>query len=172
MKLVIKLLLTLSIMLIASVASADVIGVYNDDAGTNCTLNPGFTSNAAVLHKMTLGTVAANFKIVLPPGSSFFSFSTPFSPLPGVTPEGNISVQYGGCLTGTIVVGHIVAILAAGTIQVLPADGGIGYIQSIRCDLTSRYVYPSNAGVGQNGDCDTSVSTEASTWGSVKALYR
>ncbi len=166
------LLLTLFVVMIASVASADVIGVYSDDFGTNCNLASGFNPNGAVIHKMTLGTVAANFKIVLTAGSTFFSFTTPFSPLPGVTPEGNISVQYGGCLTGTIVVGHIVAILAPGIIQVLPADGGIGYIQSIKCDLTSRYVYASNGGVGQDGDCDTSVATEPSTWGSVKALYR
>jgi len=163
--------LTLAIMTIASVASADVIGVYNDANGVNCNFAPGFNPYGTVIHWSSVGSVGANFKIVLPAGSTLFSFLTNF---PGPVPisEGNISVAYSGCLAGQIVVGTIVAILAPGTIQVLPIDGGIGYVESTKCDLTSRYVYPSNGGVGQAGGCNTYVSVEASTWGRVKSLYR
>src|SRR6187397_1389451 len=141
--------LTLAIMTIASVASADVIGVYSDVGGVNCNLAPGFNPNVYVIHWSSVGSVGANFKIVLPAGSTLFSFLTNF---PGPVPisEGNISVAYSGCLAGQIVVGTIVAILAPGTIQVLPIDGG----------------------VGQAGGCNTYVSVEASTWGRVKSLYR
>ena len=165
------LLTILIIALGASVASADVIGVFTDANGYSCQLAPGFTTTATVMHKFTTGSVGSNFKLILPAGSVLFAFQTVFNqPVP--IDQGNISVQYGQCLTGHIAIGFIVAVLQVGVIHVAPSDNGIGYVESITCSGASRFVYPATAGVGTIEGCYQPLATEATTWGSVKALYR
>jgi hypothetical protein len=99
---------------------ADVIMVYSDCTGASCSLAPGFTSTAAVMHRFATGAVASRFKISLPPGSSFFSFATSFVPVGNV----ETGIQgYGQCLSGSFCIGNLVAILAPGAICIYPAVG-------------------------------------------------
>lgn len=165
------LLLMVAVLMISSVAMADHIGVYTDGTATACLLAPGFTSTATVVQKFSTGSSAARFKVVLPAGSSFFSFSTPYTTSGGLTTD--LSVGYSPCLSGSFVVGQIVAILTPGTISVAASD-----LQSnifwLDCDFIQHNGTGGHATVGASGnpqDCGE-VATEPSTWGQVKALYR
>jgi hypothetical protein len=162
------LLLMVAVLMISSVAMADHLGVYADCSGASCSLAPGFTSTAAVVHKFTLGATGVRFKVTLPAGSSFFSFSTPYTPVGSMTSD--LSVGYGQCLVGTICVGNIVAILNPGTINVLPADTFPNILYT-DCVFAEKSATGGDAYVGGTGDCHE-VATEQSTWGQVKALYR
>jgi hypothetical protein len=171
-----KRLLMLCALLVTGVPQngmADVISVYSDCTGASCSLAPGFTSTAAVMHKFTTGAVASRFKISFPPGSSFFSFATSFVPVGNV--ETGIQVGYGQCLNGSFCIGNLVAILAPGPICIYPAVGPT--VTYTDCSLVEYPAFASWANVG--GECGafgespcTPLAVESSTWGQVKALYR
>jgi len=164
------LLLTLAVLMIASVAMADHLGVYSDCTGGSCLLVPGFTSTAAVVHKFSLGTTLSRWKAVFPAGSNVFSFTTQNS-YPSIgTATSDIAVAYGTCLTGSFCVGTFAAILAPGEIVLTVADGQ-PFIIWASCDFGEHPGTGGSAWVGLTGDC-REVATEQSTWGSVKALYR
>src|SRR5678816_2708478 len=79
----------------SSTALADHIGVYSDNTGSSCQLGPAgqFNSGATVIHKFAAGATGSWFDIELPAATSFFSFSSPFSPIPNVTTDG-IALDY------------------------------------------------------------------------------
>jgi hypothetical protein len=158
-------------LMISSVAMADQIGVFTDASGSSCDLPDGFTFSATIIHKFSNGSVGSRFKVVLPPSSSFFGFNTPWNTTGSLTT--GISVDYGACLTGSIVIGTMASILVPGVIEIQPADNDLGYVVSVTCSGFQRYVYPGNASVGGvPGGCYMPLPTESSTWGGVKALYR
>jgi hypothetical protein len=163
------LLLMVAILMVSSVAMADVIGLYTDASGASCALAPGFNTTATVVHKFTAGATGSRFKATLPAGSNFFSFATGFVPIGSLIND--LSLGYGQCLTGSFALGTIVAILGVGAGDVLPADGFPNIIYT-DCNFGE---YPANGGhfwVGTppTGACE--VATAQSTWGQVKALYR
>jgi hypothetical protein len=156
--------------MISSVAMADHIGVYADNSGSSCSLAAGFQSGstAAVIEKFSLGTTGSRFKVTLPAGSSFFSFSSPYTPVGSMTSD--LSMAYGQCLTGDVVIGNIIAILNPGSGAVVAADlqPFILYTTCVFAEL------PATGGtyyVGGTGNCNE-IATEPTTWGQVKALYR
>ena len=82
----------------------------------------------------------------------------------------DLSLAYGTCIPGSIVLGQIVAILNPGGGQVLPAQlqPNIIYTNCVFAEI------PATGGsyyVGGSGNCNE-VATEPTTWGQVKALYR
>jgi len=159
------LLLTVAALMFATAASADHIGVYTDAAGVDNTIPCGFTSTVTIIHKFTLGSTGSQFKLQLPPGSTFFSFSTTYTPVGSATTD--LALGYGTCEFGSIALGTLIAILAPGQIKVLPADGQASIIV-VDCTFTE---HPATGGTGNVfGNCP--VPTQPSTWGSVKALYR
>jgi hypothetical protein len=162
------LLLMVAVLMISSVAMANHFGVYTDATGASCLLAPGFTSTATVIEKFSNGSTGSRFKVTLPAGSSFFSFSSPWTPIGALTSD--LSLGYGGCQNGSIVLGQIVAILNPGQMDVLPADGFPSIIYT-DCSFGEYPATGGNAYVGTQGNCNE-VATEQSTWGSVKALYR
>lgn len=165
------LLLMVAVLMVSSVAMADHFGVYADNTGASCSLAVGFQSGttAAVIEKFTTGTTGSRFKVTLPAGSSFFSFSSPYTPIGNLTSD--LSLGYGGCQgPGSVVLGNIIAILNPGSGQVLPADlfANIIYTNCVFAEL------PATGGtyyVGSTGNCNE-IATEPTTWGQVKALYR
>lgn len=162
------LLLMVAVLMISSVAMADHIGVYVDGNGASCVLAPGFTSTASVIEKFSAGSTGSRFKVTLPAGSNFFSFSTIYTPVGSMTTD--LSLAYGTCIPGSIVLGQIVAILGAGSGAVLPADlqANIIYTNCVFAEI------PATGGTyysGTTGSCNE-VATEPTTWGQVKALYR
>ena len=165
------LLLMVAVLMVSNVAMANHFGVYNDSSGSSCVLSatPGqFSSTATAIEKFSLGSTGSRFKITLPPGSSFFGFQTTFVPIGVMTSD--LSLGYGQCLSGSIVLGTINAIYTAGTLSVLPADGFPNIIYT-DCSFGEYPATGGNAYVGTTGPCNE-VATEQSTWGNVKALYR
>jgi hypothetical protein len=163
------LLLMVAALMISSVAMANHFGVYVDGTGSSCELGAaGFNSTATVCEKFSIGSTGCRFKVTLPPGSNFFSFSTTLVPIGVLTSD--LSLGYGQCLNGTIPLGQIVAVLAPGTMTVSAADGFPNIIYT-DCSFGEYPGTGGNAYVAGTGPCGE-IATEQSTWGSVKALYR
>lgn len=164
------LLLMVAVLMVSSVAMADHFGVYADNSGASCSLAAGFQSGttAAVIEKFSAGTTGSRFKVTLPAGSSFFSFSTPFTPIGTLTSD--LSLGYGLCLNGSVVLGNIIAIMNPGSGQVLPADLFTNIIYT-NCEFAELPATGGTYYVGGSGNCNE-IATEPTTWGQVKALYR
>jgi hypothetical protein len=166
------LLLSICLLLVSSVALADHIGVYSDPTGSSCYLGAAgqFNPNATVIHKFTSGATGSRFKVTFPAGTAFFAFNTTYVPIGAL--DTDLSLGYGQCLSGEIVLGSILAIYGAGTGQVEKAD-----LQPIilytNCVFAELLATGGAFTVGQAGYCtEYSTPVESSTWGSVKALYR
>ena len=163
------LLLFVSLVLISSAAMADHIGAYSDASGAGCTLSAGFSTSATIIHKFTVGATGCRFKVTFPAGSTFFSFTTSYTPVGGDF-EHDYEVGYGSCLSGSIVVGNIVAILTPGIVAVLPPDT-FTHADAVNCSFAYVFASVSSARVGP-GLCGDILPVESSTWGNVKSLYR
>ena len=163
--------LLFSLLLISSVALADHIGIYSDATGTSCSLVPGFSTTATVIHKFASGAVGSDFNLAFPPGTSFFSFNSPYY-ICGIAgcPE-PFSLAYGQCRAGNIVLGTINAIYGTGTAQVVHSNL-FANIQYTDCSFAFHSATGGSAYVGTTGNCDEPLPVEPSTWGSVKSLYR
>jgi len=165
------LLLTMCLLMVSSAALADHIGVFSDGTGSSCELGPAgvFSPTATVIHKFTIGATGSRFKVTFPAGTSFFGFNTPYVPVGALNTD--LSLGYGSCLTGSIVLGTINAIYAAGTGKVEKAD-----LQSIilytNCLFAELVATGGNFTVGGINSCGQFAPVEQSTWGSVKSLYR
>ena len=165
------LLLTMCLLLVSSAALADHIGVYSDATASSCDLGAAgqFNPNATVIHRFTTGATGSRFKVTFPAGTAFFGFNTPYVPVGALNTD--LSLGYGQCLNGSIVLGTINAIYAPGTGQVEKAD-----LQSIILYTNCLFAeLPATGGpftVASGGNICASTPVEQSTWGSVKALYR
>ena len=165
------LLLTLCLSLVSSAAFADHIGVFSDASGTACNLGaPGqFSPTATVIHKFTTGATGSRFKVAFPAGTAFFGFNTPYVTIGALNTD--LSVAYGQCVYGEIVLGTINAVYAAGTGKVEKAE-----LQPIILYTNCLFAELEATGglftVAAGGNICISTPVEPSTWGSVKALYR
>jgi len=164
------LLLTSCLLLISTAAMADSIGVYSDATGSFCNLGNiagQFSPTATVIHR-SLGATGSRFKVTFPAGTTFFGFNTPYVPVGALNTD--LSLGYGQCLTGSIVLGTINAIYGAGTGKVEKADLQpiILYTDCLFAELPATGWSFLVNGVGD----PCIVAVEPSTWGSVKALYR
>jgi len=164
------LLLSLAVLMVSSAAMAEHIGIFADQAGTSCTLAPGFNPNVYVVEKSLGGTTGSRFKVVPGTGNSILAFNTTFVPIGNISSD--LSLAYGQCLSGDVVLGSILMSLAGpGFLEVKPADLFLTIIYT-DCNFGE---YPATGGkayVGVPGDCSLPVATQPSTWGQVKALYR
>jgi hypothetical protein len=167
------LLLMVAVLMVSSVAMAvEHIGVYTDGTGQSCALGNiagQFSPTATVIQTTTTGATGSRFKVTFPVGTSFFGFNTPYVPVGALNTD--LSLGYGFCLNGSIVLGTINAIYTAGTGKLEKADL---QAQIIYTDC-SFGEYPATGGyfyVNGTGPCEDVVATEPSTWGQVKALYR
>lgn len=167
------LLMVACLMISSSAMAVDHLGIYADTQGTSCALGaPGFFNlNVHVMHKYSLGTTGSRFKINVPVGSAIFAFNSPF--LASGIPTSDESVGYGGCQTGSFVIGSLVAQLTAGQLSIDVADLQ-PYLMHTDCTFTELPIHGGAAYVGTTGDCQEppTVATEQSTWGKVKSLYR
>jgi len=167
------LLLMVAVLMISSVAMADEhIGVYTDGTGTSCTLGNiagQFFPGATVVQRTTTGATGSRFKVTFPVGTAFFGFNTPFVPVGALNTD--LSLGYGSCITGTIVLGTINAIYGAGTGTLEKADLQPKIIYTDcnfgEYEATGGFFY-----VNGTGPCEPIIATEPSTWGQVKSLYR
>jgi hypothetical protein len=165
------MLLTMMLVAAAGASRADHIAVYSDATGSVCNLPAGFSANGTVIHKFSIGATSSRFKLdlSLAPGSVVFSFNTPYVPVGDLVHD--ISIGYGQCLTGNIVLGTIVAVFQPGAISIVSAEGYplILYTDCLFEERPATGGHTSIAGDGHGCDYD---AVETSTWGKVKSLYR
>lgn len=164
------LLLVVAGILTSQSATADHVGLYSESSGASCTLAPGPTSTAAVIQKFNnSGATGIRFRVDLSgaPGSTAFSFNTAYAAVGTVTDD--MAVSYGSCLTGSIVVGTLTAILNNGQIYIRPASGMQSIIYT-DCSFGENTATGGRASVG-SGDCNPN-GADTATWGEIKSLYR
>ena len=98
------------LMICASVALADHIGVYEDQGGTNCvktTFAPFPTpNNMYIVHKFNPGSTASQFKVNDTTGFIAQAQTTPYLSIG--TWNTDLSLAYGGCVVGD----HVLMTLA------------------------------------------------------------
>jgi hypothetical protein len=164
------LLLMVAVLMISSVAMADHIGIYADASGASCSLAGGFTTGTTVIHKFaTAGTTGSRWYIdssTLVGG--IFAFSTGFTTVGSYTND--LSVGYGACNTGSLVIGTLLMNATGGSMTVKAAIGQSTIIVT-DCNFGEKPATGGTAYVAGTGNCGE-VATEPSTWGQVKALYR
>jgi hypothetical protein len=161
------LLLMVAVLMISSVAMADHFGIYSDATGASCVLAaPGFSSTNTVIEKFSLGSNGCRFSVDnLPTGASFFAFSSPWTPVGDV--HSDLSLGYGTCQTGSIVLGSFVAIFGPSTLHVLPAQGFLNIIYT-DCNFGQHNATGGTAYIAGTGPCGE-VATEPSTWAPLSA---
>lgn len=166
-----KRLLVLAVVLatMSQVARADHIGLYTDASGRSCEFAPGFTTTPTVIHKFSAGATSSHFAVEFPAGTNFFAFNSSYTVLGNLLND--ITIQYGGCLSGNFALGTVTAILTVGVITVVTGAGypGITYLD---CNNVEHPATGGASSVGGVFDCPPRAATEASTWGAVKALYQ
>ena len=167
------LLLMVAVLMISSVAMAtEQISVFTDGTGTNCALGNiagQFSPTATVVETSSTGSTGSRFKVTFPVGTAFFGFTTPWVPVGALNTD--LSLAYGSCLNGTIVLGTINAIYGAGTGTLEKADLQAKIIYT-DCNFGEYEAIGGLFYVNGSGPCLPAVATEPSTWGQVKALYR
>jgi hypothetical protein len=181
-----KMLLVVSLLMIATAASADHIGVYGDLAGGQCWLStlaaPPASNNLYVIHKFNTGSTAAQFKVEDTSGLFPTTQTYPPAYLTIGTWNTDLSVAYGGCVIGD----HVVATLSflwfgapancnqAVKVVPVPTSPISGQVALVDCAQPSGNLETATASGARMlpscGNC--AVAAETSTWGSVKALYR
>jgi hypothetical protein len=162
------LLLSVCVLMISNVAMADHIGIYSDVTGSSCVLGAGFSTTATVIHKFTTGATASRFKLTPPAGSNIFAFTSSLVTVGDI--HNDLSVGYGQCFTGSIVLGQIIADWAPGVASIEAADGQ-PFVLFADCLFAEKSATGGRASVGFFGHfCD--MAAVPSTWGSVKALYK
>jgi len=161
-------LLLISLLLISSSAIADEIGIFADATGSSCNLGAPnvFSQTATIIHRFSTGATGSHFKAAFPSGTSVFAFTSPYTVVGNLISD--LSLGYGQCLTGSIVLGTIKAVYQAGTAQIVPADT-FAFVTYTDCSFVGHLAIGGRAYIGP-GDCI--IAVESSTWGGVKALYR
>jgi hypothetical protein len=183
-------MMTLALTLCAGAAMADHIGVYSDADGNSCallTLVPFPSTNAFyVIHKFNPGSTASQFKIQDTTGLLHASASSPFLSIGDFYTD--MSLAYGGCLQGQVLLGTLNFYLlgpqptCSQNLEVIPAPGSPvpGAIAIVDCNLPSGNLKTATGGrafAGPGSDqcpagCNEPLATSEATWGSIKALYR
>jgi hypothetical protein len=163
------LLLLVFILLVSSVASANFISIYSDGTGASCVLAPGFNPTVTVIDKFDIGSVRARFSMTTG-ANQIISYSSPYATVGNLASD--ITVEYGQCLTGSLVLVTAVMNLTGGFLYIHPAQGQT-QVLTTDCALVNHKTQWGYAAIGNIYDpCNQQVTTEPSTWGSVKALYR
>jgi hypothetical protein len=162
---------TVCALMIASIAMADHIGIYPDATGSSCELAKGFSTTATIIEKFSIGTRGARFKIDLSlcPGTAIFNFVTNWGSVGNI--NNDMSVAYGQCLSGNVVVGTLTAVWAPGAVSIVQADlqPNIYYWD---CNFLEQPATGGHASIDGDGHgCDAD-PVQPATWGGVKALYR
>ena len=164
------LLLMLAVLMISSAAMAEHIGLFSDTNGTDCKLAAGFNPNVYVVESSLGGTTGSRFKVTPGAGNSILAFNTTYVPIGNISND--LSLAYGQCLTGQVVLGSILMSLAGpGSLEVVAADAFPTIIYT-NCLFGEFPATGGKAYVGVVGDCAFPIATQPSTWGQVKSLYR
>jgi len=168
------------LVLASTPVSADHIGIYDDTLGGPCFGPPPPTGSFTmyILHEQSAGSlggrwnVANNSNIVVLGSQCAGGLSIPIIPLEGLV------ASYGGCTASPITACQVM-FFSFGTpfegcnhLVVTPYSGD-SQVQVLDCANQFQNASAGYFSFNINGFCNTCVlATEATTWGSVKALYR
>ena len=162
------LLLTIAMLSIATLASANHIGIFSDASGASCYLAPGLNANVTVIEKFSLGSTGVRFSVTKG-ANEFVAFSSPYTTVGYLTSD--ITVYYDACLTGSNVVGTAVMNLTGGRLYIHPAQGQTQVLYT-DCTFVDHRATWGYAVIGGSDYCAEALATESTTWGRVKELYR
>lgn len=163
------LLLVLAAISISSIARADQIGIYSDASASSCVLAAGVNNTATLVHKFSSGATGSRFRVDFSgaPGSAYYSFNTSFTTVGSLNDD--ISIGYGQCLSGSIVLGTMVSMLSSGQLYVRTGSNASSVLYT-NCQFAEIAASGGQASIGNN-QCMAS-GTESATWGEIKSLYR
>jgi hypothetical protein len=177
------LVLAGGVLLAASAAFADHVGIYSDQQGNSCTtaslVSPPAVNYSYVVHKYTVGSNGSRWKIVDSSGLFQASASSPYAVLG--EPYTGASVAYGNCLNGTIVaytLGHLWfgQPVTCGKMEVVPDPlESAGTVIYSDCNFVKQVASAGQFFWNANGtcqECNDPNPTAPATWGTIKALYR
>lgn len=174
------LMLAIVVVLGANVAMADHIGIYNDATGASCyKVPPAFQPYTwYVIHKFSAGTTGSQWKIDDFTGQTQSGSAVQGGFLAIGGAYTGLSLAYGGCLTGDIVLVHLnyfgfpTPPTTCGALRVV-RDPTAATVKHTTCAFVEVVATGGQAFNGDTacGGCNE-VATEETTWGSVKALYR
>lgn len=180
-----KFVLTVAILALGAsqaFAQADVIGLYADTNGNECniTVPLGAQFSVYVLHTSTVGSTASQFQVSNPASATLLSTGATIGNAGFLAigePFAGVSIAYStGCLTGTFVVYDLKFLALAAqpnciymTLGPEPVSGRVGVAD---CGFIESAITGAQAILNPDVTCDCDVSTQQSTWGKVKSLYR
>jgi len=175
------MLLALVLVFSASIAFAGPgsIGIFADNAGTNCNLPDaaGF-GMYYIVHVNTTGSTACMYMALKPAcfTGNFFADQNVFGVVVGNSQTG-VSVGYGSCLTGNILVQTMVFMTSGTTPNccywtVVPHPfASSGKIEAVDCFDQKWYPTGGQGIVKSLPSCNCNVPAEETTWGKVKAIF-
>jgi len=175
--------LTLSMLVLASIASAQVpgtIAVFGDEANSDCYIidAPGLV-HAYVFHLGSDGTLASQFMLQLNGGASLIHVTDIFKVglQLGTTVTG-VAFSYQACLASPIYLADVLwtgtgTSPACSTIDVVADPVAItGTIEVVDCALVKHIGAGGSVVVNGNPvDCRCDRAIEETTWGKLKSLY-
>jgi hypothetical protein len=162
------MLLMVFAVMISTAAMADHIGIYSDETGGTCFLGSGLKTHVTIIEKYSLGSTGCRFSTTMGV-NQFFAFNSLYATIGIATSD--ITVQYGECLSGNIVVGTAVMNLIADKIYIHPAQGQTQVLFSDCLFVNQKATWGAGVVTGSEPGM-YQVATEPGTWGRVKSLYR
>ncbi len=174
---------TIVTLCIANVAAAQLGGnlaVYADTQALSCDLQdiPGL-GEYHVVHMLTPGVTAVQFKIETEHLGFYLGYTAPFPILLG-DPLTGVTVSYGACLTGPIWI-LTMMYFNQGTTQPCSEMRVVGHPNAnppglLAADCSSAIVpvqgYTSFINNDGSCPCVSPIPVQETTWGQVKALYQ
>jgi len=156
-------------------AVADRIALYSDDAGNcNLALAGDISWHFFVFHESTAGATGSSFRISFDwgtGGGSVLFFDSPYADPPYTWAAGQ-TLDYGVCKTGTF----YVATLTITGFTNEPCEAFAYALDALSRNCSGAWQDAMGSTLTIDGDascpCSTSVTTDAATWGRIKALYR
>ena len=176
-------LLTLSMLVMASIASAQISGtiaVFADEGRVGCRITdaPGLV-HAYVYHMSSDGTEASTFRLVLNGGAALVHVTDVFKiGLQLGSTIAGVAISYQACLTSPI---YLADVLFTGT-GTSPACSSIdvtnhpdfAFPEAVDCQTPKGKAEVATLSAmigGDNASCPCPVPVAEMTWGSIKALY-
>ena len=164
----------------SSAFAAGSIGVFSDEAGTNCNLvDAAGYAYVYLWHVNTTGALASEFKLIRPAGWAyqFGSRDLDFLQIGFPDADDGVAYSYITCQTGSFWLETLIysadgsSPVCSNTVYItnVPSKTNIEVINcsDVRLNATGGALV-----VNGDGSCPCNVPVEETTWGKVKSLYQ
>ena len=179
-----KFVLTAMILVVAATPALaqEGLGLYADNAGLSCQISDlvdGAVKRVYVIHNNSVGASGSEFLVDASSTTlAIFASTVPSSMLSIGSAETGISIAYNECKVGSFLV-LTVSYDAFGTtapcsyIRMEPDPTAVPPVRVWADCISITHPFPGGVAiVNVNGGCPCNVATQATTWGTIKALYR